>query len=148
MASHEKQRYRASFEHGRLQVKPVVRADVQAYWSQYHATPTVEETPKGELPEMEAYRATFEQSNPGTPDYSYRPTPSSNPADPRTASWEYWRDQRVVKMHWGDGGTPYYYFNVTPAQFRSLRDISNRPHGSPGKFINRSLNSNPYCPVD
>jgi hypothetical protein len=77
----------------------------------------------------------------GAPDLVYVPTQTSNPSDPRTASAQYWKDAQVLRVEWGDNGTPYQYFGVTPSEAR--RFIKSR---SPGRFINRVLNDHPYAP--
>ena len=78
----------------------------------------------------------------GSPDVIYEPTRSSNPADPRTARMEYYKAARVVKVFWGDRGTPYVYMDVDPALWnRWLKSAS------PGRMINRVLNGKPYMPA-
>lgn len=87
------------------------------------------------------------------PDAIYEPTKTSNPADPRTAAMQFWRDEGVLRVEWGDGGRPYLYFEVTQDEWRALsglrRDGQISKAGgtpSPGRYINRVLNFHPYCP--
>jgi KTSC domain-containing protein len=75
------------------------------------------------------------------PDISYEPTQSSNPDDPRTAAMQYWQDAQVMRVEWGDGGTPYLYYEVTKEEASRFADVK-----SPGRFINRVLNGKPYGP--
>lgn len=69
----------------------------------------------------------------------YFPTKTINPADPRTSQAEYYPIAQTLVMHWGDGGRPYNYYNVTPQEWQALRRAP-----SPGKYINKVLNYHPY----
>lgn len=76
------------------------------------------------------------------PDAVYSPTKSSNPTDPRTATASYYSQTQVVVMQWGDGGTAYAYYDVTPQEWDALTKVD-----SPGKFINSTLNNHNYGPI-
>lgn len=70
---------------------------------------------------------------------SYRPTRSSNPADPRTAAAGYDPVTKTLRVEWGDGGPAYNYYDVPPKVWQSFQRTT-----SPGKFINRVLNNYRY----
>jgi hypothetical protein len=75
----------------------------------------------------------------GSPDWTYQPTRSSNPGNPRTGAMEYYKLAQVLIVYWGDGGTPFAYYQVTPDIARRIQKSA-----SPGKFIERILNNYPY----
>lgn len=74
---------------------------------------------------------------------SYSPTRSINPANPRTAAAGYDPATQRLLVEWGDGGTPYYYYDVTPQEWDGFRKAD-----SPGRFINAVLNMKNYGPID
>jgi hypothetical protein len=74
---------------------------------------------------------------------TYSPTATSNPADPRTAAAGYDPVTQRLLVEWGDGGTPYYYYDVPPQVWDSFQNAD-----SPGKFINAVLNKYNYGPID
>jgi hypothetical protein len=71
------------------------------------------------------------------------PMATSNPQDPRTAASGYDPVTQRLKVEWGDGGTPYYYYDVTPQE----ADMFMNQVDSPGRFINAVLNGKNYGPV-
>lgn len=73
---------------------------------------------------------------------TYQPTASSKPEDPRTAAMGYDPSTQRMLVQWGDGGTPYYYYDVTPQEWSAMQKTS-----SPGKMINRLFNHHNYGPV-
>jgi hypothetical protein len=74
---------------------------------------------------------------------TYRPTPSSNPGNPRTAGAGYDPVSQRLAVTWGDGRTPYYYYDVPPQVWDGFLKAD-----SPGKYINSVLNNFAYGPVD
>jgi hypothetical protein len=70
---------------------------------------------------------------------------SSNPEDPRTAGIGYDQETQTVRVMWGDGGRDYNYYNVEPQVAATFMSPSKTP--SPGRYINRVLNSYPYGPA-
>lgn len=70
------------------------------------------------------------------------PTPSSNPPDPRTAATGYDPSTQRMLVQWGDGGTPYYYYDVTPQEYELMLHTD-----SPGKLINRLFTHKNYGPI-
>lgn len=70
------------------------------------------------------------------------PVRSSAPGNPRISMMEYWREARMVKVYWGDGGTPYVFLEIDPPAWMRWRLSA-----SPGKFINRTLAGKPYMPA-
>lgn len=64
--------------------------------------------------------------------------PSSNPARPRTLEAGYNAEQRTLRVVFRDG-TPYSYYGVEPVTWQRFKRSA-----SPGRFINRVLNSYPY----
>jgi hypothetical protein len=103
----------------------------QEFWAQYTKAHEGQDLAPG-----------FDPATAGAPDVIYSPTATSNPSDPRTSGFSYWKDHRTLVARWGDGGTPYYYSDVDPSEFRRLTRSK-----SPGRFINRVLNSKPYGPI-
>jgi hypothetical protein len=97
------------------------------------------EQPTGEI---DLLRDEFNNRDQRVPDVIYEPTMTSDPNRPRTVAARYWRDERVMEVSWRDGGTPYNYYEVSPADWR--RFTTSR---SPGKLINRFFNSKPYGPA-
>jgi hypothetical protein len=98
-------------------------------------------------------RDIFEERDQKQPDAIYEPTKTSNPSDPRTAAMQYWRDEKVLRVEWGDGGRPYLYYNVSQSEWRELSGLRQDGHlsraggvTSPGRYINRVLNGHPYTP--
>lgn len=73
---------------------------------------------------------------------SYSPTRTSNPQDPRTSAAGYDPQTQRLYVEWGDGGTPYYYYDVTPQEWDAFQRTD-----SPGRFINAILNEKNYGPV-
>lgn len=94
-------------------------------------------------PVHELLRDETDEERGGPVDITIAPTPSSNPPDPRTAAMGYDPVTRVLRVEWGDGGTPYNYYGVTKEEWRSIKRVK-----SPGKFINRRLNGHIYGPAD
>jgi len=84
-------------------------------------------------------RDMFYASKPGPPDIDFDPTPSSDRSNPRTAAMQYWQDQQVMRISWGDGGTPYLYYDVSPDEARRFTKVT-----SPGRFVNGTLNMHAY----
>ncbi len=70
----------------------------------------------------------------------YQPTPSINPPRPRTLAAGYDRESETLRVRFRNGQV-YGYYNVPPNVWRNLRRVK-----SPGRFINRTLNSFPYAP--
>lgn len=98
-------------------------------------------------------RDLFEQRAQRPPDAIYDPTKSSNPDDPRTAAMQFWREEGVLRVEWGDGGKPYLYYGVSQNEWRQLSGLRadgqlSRVGGvaSPGRYINRVLNGKIYGP--
>jgi hypothetical protein len=79
---------------------------------------------------------------------SLMPTATSNPADPRTARAGYQPATQRMRVWWGDGGTPYDYFDITPQEWHTFAQQAAMPGGSPGKWINAIGNSHSYGPVN
>lgn len=77
--------------------------------------------------------------NPADIPLTYSPTRTSNPSDPRTAAMGYDRDSQTMVVEWEDGGPSYWYGNVTPSEWRSMRRV-----GSPGQMIEDVFNYKPY----
>lgn len=69
------------------------------------------------------------------------PVRSSKPHDPRIRMMEYYREAAMVKVYWGDGGTPYVYFDISPPLWTQWKLTA-----SPGRFINRNLRGKSYMP--
>jgi hypothetical protein len=70
------------------------------------------------------------------------PTASSKPEDPRTKGFGYDPSTQRMRIEWGDGGTPYYYYDVTPQEAALMEQQCQQ--GSPGKLINRLFNHKNY----
>lgn len=121
-----KPRFRAKFEGGQIRVKPIQTAGLGAV----------------ETPEAETLRILGNQQRGGPVQITYFPTPTINPADPRTAAAGYDKETQTLRVEWGDGGAAYNYYYVTPAEWRNLRRVK-----SPGRYINRVLNAHPYGPA-
>lgn len=97
------------------------------------------------LREYQADDAWFaaEPKMPFSPVYRYGPpVRTSKPSDPRCYMMEYWRNAHMVKVWWGDHGTPYVYFDIDMALW-----VRWKASASPGKFINRVLAGKPYMPA-
>jgi hypothetical protein len=122
----DKPRYRARFEDGQIKVKPIHRAELGAV----------------ETPEAETLRSLGNQERGGPVPITYFPTPTSNPPDPRTAAAGYDRQTQTLRIEWGDGGAAYNYYGVDPATWRNFQRVK-----SPGRFVNRVLNSHTYGPA-
>ena len=107
----------------------------------YENEPGVKAVPAGRSAEARLLRDRFvNSSNPDDgPDDTYSPTDSSNPDDPRTASMLYYATAEVVRVEWGDSGTPYLYFKVNQATWDAWKETE-----SPGRFINNQLRSHRY----
>lgn len=73
--------------------------------------------------------------------FSYYPSRTSNPTDPRTSALGYDKESRTMVVAWGDGGTPYYYRDVSPSEWRAMRLSA-----SPGRLINDLFNTKEYGP--
>jgi hypothetical protein len=72
----------------------------------------------------------------------YQPTPSINPARPRTLAAGYDSDSKTLRVRFRDG-TVYEYFNVPQRVWRNFRRVK-----SPGRAINRTLNYYDYARMD
>lgn len=70
--------------------------------------------------------------------------PSSNPPNPRTRYSDYDPVTQRLYVEWGDGRTPYYYYDVTPQE----ADMFQNQVDSPGRYINAVLNFKNYGPVE
>jgi KTSC domain len=79
----------------------------------------------------------------GHVEISRSPNPSINPEDPRTSGDGYDPLTQRLRVDWGDGGTPYYYYDVPPQVFAAYRRAA-----SPGRFINAVLNNYEYGPIE
>lgn len=79
----------------------------------------------------------------GPVEISYAPTRTSDPSNPRTSGAGYDPATQRLMVEWGDGGTPYYFYDVTAQEWDGFRKAA-----SPGKFINTVLNAKNYGPVD
>lgn len=75
--------------------------------------------------------------------YTYYPTKTSNPPDPRTAAAGYDEETRTLHVAWGDGKVSYNYYDVPPKVWESFQKAP-----SPGKYINRVLNNYHYGPAE
>lgn len=75
--------------------------------------------------------------------YTYYPTKTSNPADPRTAAAGYDEVTHTLHVAWGDNGVSYNYYDVPPNIWKNFQRAP-----SPGKYINRVLNSYRYGPAE
>lgn len=126
VSTDSKPRYRAEFVGGKIRVKPI-----------HTVQPGFVETP-----EAEVLRELGNQQRGGQVQITYFPTPTINPADPRTAAAGYDRATQTLRVEWGDGGAAYNYYNVEPSVWNNLRKVK-----SPGKFINRVLNNYTYGPA-
>lgn len=93
-----------------------------------------------ETKQDQAQRVRIEEEETGTLDIAITrvPTPSSNPARPRTLAYGYDVNTHTLRVDFRDGAT-YHYYEVTPSEFR---DFDNSK--SPGKFINRRLAGKAY----
>ncbi len=69
---------------------------------------------------------------------TYQPTPSINPPRPRTLAAGYDKNTRSLHVRFRDG-VGWTYFDVPPDIWRRFKGVR-----SPGRFINRVLNSYPY----
>lgn len=76
------------------------------------------------------------------PDQVYAPTSTINPSDPRTRTASYYSQTQTLVVQWGDGGTAYAYYDVTPQEWDAFQQVD-----SPGRFINAVLNSHNYGPI-
>jgi hypothetical protein len=76
------------------------------------------------------------------PDQVKAPTKTSNPSDPRTAAASYYSQTQTLVVQWGDGGTAYAYYDVTPQEWDAFTKVD-----SPGRFINAVLNNHNYGPI-
>lgn len=84
-----------------------------------------------------------EQQMAGSPvDIYGPPVKSINPKDPRIRMMEYWRNAQMVKVYWGDGGTPYIFLEIPPVLWGLWKLTA-----SPGRFLNRNLRGKPYMPA-
>jgi KTSC domain len=66
---------------------------------------------------------------------TYAPTPSINPADPRTAAAGYDPILQRLRIEFADNGVPYNYYDVPPQIWDAFQQAP-----SPGRFINAVLN--------
>lgn len=81
------------------------------------------------LPEEEQAKVAFPQID---------PTATTNPQRPRTKQAGYDRETGILRIRFRDG-TPWEYYDVPPNVWRNFRRVK-----SPGRFINRVLNSYEY----
>lgn len=72
----------------------------------------------------------------------YQPTNTVNPDRPRTLAAGYDKDSRTLRVRFRDG-TPWAYYDVPPRVWRNFKRVQ-----SPGRFINRVLNSYAYSRDD
>uniref|UniRef100_A0AAU3IA48 KTSC domain-containing protein n=1 Tax=Streptomyces sp. NBC_01393 TaxID=2903851 RepID=A0AAU3IA48_9ACTN len=70
----------------------------------------------------------------------YQPTPSINPPRPRTLAAGYDKDSQTLRVRFRNGQV-YGYYNVPPNVWRNFKRVK-----SPGRAINRTLNSFAYAP--
>lgn len=92
------------------------------------------------MPDAEALAAAKQRAKiQSEPDRVWVPTPSSNPANPRTRAASYYSQTQMMVVEWGDGGVPYAYYDVTPQDWDAFTQSD-----SPGKFINAVLNNHNY----
>lgn len=68
----------------------------------------------------------------------YDPAATINPDRPRTLRWRYNLEERKAEVIFRDG-TPWTYYDVHPNTWRGLKRTE-----SPGRYINRILNSHEY----
>jgi hypothetical protein len=92
--------------------------------------------------EAEVLKELGDQERGGPVSLTYFPTRTSNPGDPRTAAAGYDSATQTMRVEWGDGGAAYNYYGVPPNIWRNFRRAP-----SPGKYINRVLNSYTYGPA-
>ena len=96
------------------------------------------------LPEPEARLLAAQTDMAAGPvEVSYYPTPSSNPADPRTAAAGYDPILHRLRVEWGDGGPAYNYYDIPPQIWDSFKAAP-----SPGRYINAVLNYFSYGPAE
>jgi hypothetical protein len=94
------------------------------------------ERPHGQgLPEAEALLLAQQTDMASGPVQVSYDTPSSNPADPRTAAAGYDPVLQRLRIEWGDGGPAYNYYNVPPQIWDSFQHAP-----SPGRYIDAVLN--------
>lgn len=72
----------------------------------------------------------------------YQPTPSINPPRPRTLAAGYDENTYTLRVRFRDG-TPWEYYGVPPRIWTTFQREK-----SPGRYINRVLNSYPYARGD
>lgn len=72
---------------------------------------------------------------------AYQPTPSINPARPRTLAAGYDPQTKTMRVRFRDG-TGYEYYDVSPEEWRNFRRVK-----SPGRAINRTFNHHDYSPA-
>lgn len=70
------------------------------------------------------------------------PVRSINPKNPRIRMMEWWRGANMVKVYWGDGRTPYVFFEISQPLWTQWKLSA-----SPGRFLNRNLAGKPYMPA-
>lgn len=114
----------------------------EAWWKKHLNPGGRASIPVTERAEADLHLERFQQEAGGSPDWVISPSSSSNPNDPRTAAAAYWKSAQTLQVSWGDGGTPYNYYEVTPSEASGFKKAAT--YGSPGKYINRRLNSHPY----
>lgn len=101
-----------------------------------------DETTEG-LPEAEAILLARQLARAQPePDDTWAPTPSSNPRNPRTSGASYYSTTQTMVVEWGDGGTPYAYYDVPMQTWNAFKETD-----SPGRFINAVLNNYQYGPI-
>lgn len=151
--SDRKPRYRGVMRSdGSLGIKPVIHARVSDSKPRYraefegedlHVHPIHEIQPGHiEAPEAEVRRILGDQERGGPVPITYFPTPTINPADPRTAAAGYDRATQTLRIEWGDGGVAYNYYDVTPSEWRNFQRVK-----SPGRWVNRVGNFHTYGPA-
>lgn len=69
---------------------------------------------------------------------TYQPTPSIFPPRPRTLAAGYDKSTETLRVRFRDG-TPWEYYDVSDREWRNFKRVR-----SPGRYINRVLNSHPY----
>lgn len=90
---------------------------------------------------------------------SIKPTATIEPRDKRaqmnewgakgrTAAAGYQPASQRMRVWWGDGGTAYDYFNITPQEWHSFAQQAAMPNGSPGRWINQVGNMHEYGKVN
>jgi hypothetical protein len=69
--------------------------------------------------------------------------PKEAPIWGRTRGYGYDQARQILRIAWGDNGTDYYYYNVTPQLFDSFEKASSK-----GRWINAIGNSLEYGPIE